>query len=63
MYAIRSYYEQIKYMKPSVIEGDNGLDESVVEMRLEGVTLEKLTKFLQVTESDTNVVSVRNNFV
>jgi len=51
--------EQIKYMKPSVIEGDNGLDESVVEMRLEGVTLEKLTKFLQVTESDTNVVSVR----
>ncbi|WP_159441326.1 type II secretion system protein GspM [Desulfopila aestuarii] len=51
--------EQIKYMKPSVIEGDNGLNESVVEMRLEGVTLEKLTQFLQVTESDTNVVSVR----
>lgn len=51
--------ELIKYMKPSVIEGDSGLDESVVEMRLEGVTLEKLTQFLQVTESDTNVVSVR----
>jgi len=51
--------EQIKYMKPSVTEGDNGLDESVVEMRLEGVTLEKLTQFLQVTESDVNVVSVR----
>lgn len=51
--------EQIKYMKPSVTEGENGLDESVVEMRLEGVTLEKLTQFLQVTESDANVVSVR----
>jgi general secretion pathway protein M len=51
--------EQIKYMKPSVVEGDSGLNESVVEMRLEGVTLEKLTQFLRVTESDTNLVSVR----
>lgn len=51
--------ETIKYMKPSVIEGDSGLDESVVEMRLEGVTLDKLTEFLHLTESQENVVSVR----
>lgn len=51
--------EKVKYMKPSLIESDGGLRESVVEMRLEGVTLELLTEFLRLTESETNVVSVR----
>lgn len=51
--------EKIKYMKPSIIEGENGLNESVVEMRLEGTTLERLVEFLRLTESDTELVSVR----
>lgn len=51
--------EKIKYMKPSIIEGENGLNESVVEMRLEGTTLDRLVEFLRLTESDTELVSVR----
>lgn len=51
--------QQIKYMKPSVISGDDSLDESVVEMKLEEVTLEQLVEFLRLTESDVNVVSIR----
>jgi general secretion pathway protein M len=50
---------QIKYMKPSVISGDGPLDESIVEIKLQEVTLERLVHFLRLTESDTNVVSVR----
>jgi len=51
---------QIKYMKPSLVTGDDGaLDESVVEMKLEDVTLERLVEFLRLTESDENVVSIR----
>jgi len=51
---------QIKYMKPSLVTGGDGaLDESVVEMKLENVTLERLVEFLRLTESDENVVSIR----
>ncbi len=51
---------QIKYMKPSVITGvGEALDESVVELKMEGVTLERLVDFLRLTESDENVVYVR----
>ncbi len=50
---------QIKYMKPSVISGDGALDESLVEIKLQEVTLERLVHFLRLTESDKNVVSVR----
>ena len=51
--------EKIKYMKPSFVRGESGLNESVVEMGFEGVTLDKLTEFLQLTESEESVVSVR----
>lgn len=51
---------QIKYMKPSVIAGDSGaLNQSVVEVKMEGVTLERLVDFLHLTESDENVVSIK----
>ena len=50
---------QIKYMKPSVADADEGFRESSVEMRLEGVALERLTEFLRLTEADDKVVSVR----
>ena len=51
---------QIKYMKPSIVAGEGGApDESIVELKLEGVTLERLVNFLQLTESEENVVSIR----
>lgn len=51
--------QQIKYMKPSVISSDGPLDESIVEVKLQEVTLERLVHFLRLTESSKNVVSVR----
>lgn len=50
---------QITYMKPSVIEAEGDLDESIVELKLQEVTLEQLVKFLQLTESEKNVVSIK----
>lgn len=51
---------QIKYMKPSIVAGEGGTpDESIVELKLEGVTLERLVDFLRLTESEENVVSIR----
>ncbi|MFV0438377.1 MAG: type II secretion system protein GspM [Desulfopila sp.] len=50
----------IKYMKPSLLSGEgDGLDESIVEMKLEGISLARLVEFLQLTESEANVVAVR----
>ncbi len=51
--------EKINYMKPSVIAGDGELDESVVELKLQSVTLERLVEFIKQTESEQNVVSIR----
>mgnify|MGYP000486508445 CR=1 FL=1 len=51
--------EKINYMKPSVITGDGELDESIVELKLQSVTLERLVEFLKLTESEQNVVSIR----
>lgn len=51
---------QINYMKPSIIAGEGEApDESIVELKLEGITLERLVDFLQRTESEENVVSIR----
>lgn len=51
--------ETIKYMKPSVAAGVSEFDESVVEMRLEGVSLDRLTRFLQLIEVPDLLVTVR----
>ncbi|WP_136806699.1 type II secretion system protein GspM [Desulfosediminicola flagellatus] len=52
--------ELIKYMKPSVISAEGGsLEESVVELKLQDVTLEQLVRFLNLTESEKNVVSIK----
>ncbi|WP_163338235.1 type II secretion system protein GspM [Desulfopila sp. IMCC35008] len=51
--------QQIKYMKPSVVEGDDEFSESLVEMKLQEVDLPHLVRFLRGIESDVNVVSVR----
>ena len=51
--------KQIKYMKPSTQEGDNDLNESIVEMKLQRTTLEDLVSFILLVESEENVVSIR----
>lgn len=50
--------EQVKYMKPSTEEGEGLLQNSVVEMKLEAVSLGKLVEFLKLVESPENVVSI-----
>ncbi|MEE4242843.1 MAG: hypothetical protein V2I36_15350 [Desulfopila sp.] len=51
--------EFIGYMKPSTFEGDGELVESLVEMKLQGIALEKLVAFLERIESPENVVSIK----
>jgi len=51
--------KQIKYMKPSSVEGAEALNEAMVEMKLQKVTLEALVEFLKLIESEKNVVFVR----
>lgn len=51
--------KQIQYMKPSTIEGDDELDEAMVEMKLQRITLEALVEFLRLVESEKNVVFIR----
>lgn len=51
--------EKIKYMKPSIAEGEGPLRESLVEMKLQETTLEGLVAFLKLIESSENVVSLR----
>ncbi len=51
--------KQITYMKPSVVEKENGFDESLVEMKLEDVTLEQMVALLKLIESKEQVVSIK----
>lgn len=51
--------ELISYMKPSTIEGDEGLQESVVEMKLQQISLKQLVDFLKLIESPEKVVSLK----
>ena len=49
----------IKYMKPSASNALGPFKESLVEMKLEQVTLQQLTGYLQKIESPTEIVSIR----
>lgn len=51
--------KQIKYMKPSVIEGEDSLNETMVEMKFQLISLEALVGFLRLIESKQNVVFVK----
>lgn len=51
--------KQIKYMKPSVIEGEDSLNETMVEMKFQLISLESLVGFLRLIESKQNVVFVK----
>ena len=51
--------ELISYMKPSTVEGDEDLQESIVEMKLQQISLKQLVDFLKLIESPEKVVSVK----
>ena len=51
--------ERVTYMKPSSNEIEDGFAESIVEMKMEKVSLEQLVDFLIKIESDENVVLVQ----
>jgi len=51
--------KQIKYMKPSIQEGDDNLNESMVEIKLQRTTLKDIVAFILLVESEENVVSIR----
>lgn len=50
--------KQIKYMKPSAVDGDE-LNEAMVEMKLQQITLSALVEFIRLVESEENVVFIR----
>lgn len=50
--------KQIKYMKPSTVDGDE-LNEAMVEMKLQQITLAALVEFIRLVESEENVVFIR----
>ena len=51
--------DHIKYMKPSVSEGMGSYKESMVEMRLEEVTLKQLVLYLYRIESSEDLIMVK----
>jgi uncharacterized membrane protein YhiD involved in acid resistance len=50
--------KQIMYMKPSILDGDE-LNEAMVEMKLQQITLAALVEFVRLVESEENVVFIR----
>ncbi len=51
--------ELISYMKPSTVAGEEELLESVVEMKVQKITLKQLVDYLKLVESPDKVVSVK----
>lgn len=49
----------IKYMKPSSSQGTGPYKESMVEMKLEGITLNQLVGYLYRIESPENIISIK----
>jgi len=49
----------IKYMKPSASTGKGPFKESLVEMKLETITLRQMVEYLKLIESPDDIVSVK----
>jgi len=49
----------IKYMKPSATTGKGPFKESLVEMKLERITLGQMVSYLKLIESPDNLVSIK----
>jgi general secretion pathway protein M len=50
---------RIKYMKPSVSSGTGPYKESMVEMKLEAITLQQLVGYMYRIESPDNLVNIK----
>jgi len=52
--------DQITYMKPSTVTAKNGKNQmSLVEMKVQGTTFNRLIPYLQLVETSENVVYIR----
>lgn len=51
--------ERIAYMKPSELTADEVLKQSMVEMKLQAISLKQLVAFLKTTESPQNLVGIK----
>lgn len=51
--------DRVTYMKPSANEIDEGFNESIVEMKIERITLEQLVSFIKKVESEEKIVSIQ----
>lgn len=51
--------EKIDYMNPSTSKGTGPFKESMVEMKLEGITLNQLTEYLNLIESPEELISIK----
>jgi len=49
----------IKYMKPSISSGTGPYKESMVEMKIEAITLEQLVRYLYRVESANDLVKIK----
>jgi general secretion pathway protein M len=50
--------ENIAYMKPSASPGNEQFKQSLVEMKLQAISLKQLVAFLELTESPENLVGI-----
>jgi len=57
--AVTRVKDRVTYMKPTANEIDEGFNESIVEMKMERVTLDQLVSFLEKIESEEKIVSVQ----
>ena len=51
--------DRVTYMKPSANVIEEGFNESIVEMKMERVTLDQLVSFLKEVESEEMIVSIQ----
>ena len=51
--------ENIGYMKPSELSENDMVEQSMVEMKLQGISLKQLVAFLELTESSKNLVGIK----
>lgn len=51
--------KQIQYMKPSLVDGEEIYDESIVDLKIEKISLYSLVEFLLLIESKENVVFIK----
>lgn len=51
--------QSIAYMKPAEVKDDESLKQTMVEMKLQAVSLEQLVEFLKQIESPENIVGIK----